>query len=89
MTPERIVIEIAGWSGMVIILAAYLLLSADRIDGRSRLYQWMNVVGAICFILNSGYKGAMPSATLNVAWAGIGLYTLWSVRGRGLKGVGE
>ncbi|MDB5681714.1 MAG: hypothetical protein JWO16_1519, partial [Sphingomonas bacterium] len=43
-------------------------------------YQWMNVVGAACFILNSGYNGAIPSATLNVAWAAIGLHTLWRVR---------
>jgi hypothetical protein len=82
MTPERIVIETIGWSGMVLILAAYILLSIGRIDGRSRAYQWMNVVGAACFVLNSGYNGAIPSATLNVAWAGIGLYTLWRVRQR-------
>ena len=82
MTPERIIIETIGWGGMVLILAAYVLLSMGRIDGRSRAYQWMNVVGAACFVLNSGYNGAIPSATLNVAWAAIGLYTLWRVRRR-------
>ena len=80
MTPTRIVIESIGWTGMALILAAYVLLSMGRMDGRSRAYQWMNVIGAACFILNSGYNGAIPSATLNVAWAGIGLYTLWRVR---------
>ncbi|MEO5493600.1 MAG: hypothetical protein ABIR08_06200 [Sphingomonas sp.] len=80
MTTERIIVEIVGWGGMVLILAAYVLLSIGRIDGRSRAYQWMNVVGAACFIVNSGYNGAIPSATLNVAWAAIGLYTLWRVR---------
>ncbi|MDB5679981.1 hypothetical protein [Sphingomonas bacterium] len=82
MTTTRIVIETIGWSGMALILAAYILLSMGRMDGRSRAYQWINVVGAICFILNSGYNGAIPSATLNVAWAVIGLYTLWRVRQR-------
>ncbi|QDZ07846.1 hypothetical protein FPZ24_10410 [Sphingomonas panacisoli] len=85
MTSERIVIEIIGWGGMLLILAAYVLLSTGRIDGRSRAYQWMNVVGAACFIVNSGYNGAIPSATLNVAWAGIGLYTLWRVRRRAVE----
>ncbi|MEO5938074.1 MAG: hypothetical protein ABIQ43_03590 [Sphingomonas sp.] len=80
MTAERIAIEVAGWGGMALILAAYILLSVGRIDGRSRAYQWMNVVGAVCFILNSGYNGAIPSATLNVAWAAIGLHTLWRMR---------
>ena len=82
MTAERVFVEVIGWSGMALILAAYVLLSMGRIDGRSRAYQWMNVVGAVCFILNSGYNGAIPSATLNVAWAGIGLYTLWRLRRR-------
>ena len=82
MTTERIAIEIIGWGGMALILVAYILLSTGRIEGRSRAYQWMNVVGALCFIINSGYNGAIPSATLNVAWAAIGLYTLWQVRRR-------
>jgi len=86
MTIERIIVEIVGWSGMVLILAAYVLLSTGRLGGRSRVYQWMNVVGAACFIVNSGYNGAIPSATLNVAWAGIGLYTLWRVGRRAVEG---
>ncbi|MBN8814421.1 MAG: hypothetical protein J0J06_03115 [Sphingomonas sp.] len=82
MTAERIGIEIIGWGGMALILVAYVLLSSGRIDGRSSAYQWMNVIGAVCFIINSGYNGAIPSATLNVAWAAIGLHTLWRVRQR-------
>ncbi len=83
MTPERILIEAIGWTGAVTILVAYLLLSSGRLTGQSRLYQWMNVVGAACFILNSGYNHAFPSAVLNVVWAAIGLYTLWAIRRRG------
>ncbi len=79
MTLQRILLESIGWTGAVVILAAYVMLSLGRLDGRSRGYQWMNVVGAICFIVNSGYNGAIPSATLNIVWAGIGLYTLWRV----------
>ena len=79
MSLERILIESIGWIGAGLILAAYILLSNGRLDGRSRPYQWMNVVGASCFILNSGYNGAIPSAVLNVVWAMIGLYTLWQI----------
>ncbi len=82
MTTERIIVETIGWGGMALILVAYILLSTGRLDGRSRAYQWMNVVGAACFIVNSGYNGAIPSATLNVAWAAIGLHTLWRIRQR-------
>jgi hypothetical protein len=79
MSAEVIIIEIIGWAAAAIILAAYILLSLGRLEGRSYLYQWMNVVGAGGFIVNSGYNGAIPSAVLNVIWAAMGLFTLWSV----------
>lgn len=79
MTLERVLIEVTGWAGAALILAAYLLLSSGRLTGQSRLYQWMNVVGAACFIVNSGWNGAIPSATLNVVWLLIGAATLWRI----------
>lgn len=72
-------IEIIGWLAAAIILASYILLSLGRLDARGYVYQWMNVIGAGGFVLNSGYNGAMPSAGLNVVWALMGLFTLWSV----------
>lgn len=39
----------------------------------------MNVVGAAGFVVNSGANQAYPSAALNVIWAGIGLFALWSI----------
>jgi hypothetical protein len=73
-------IEVVGWIGALLILGAYILLSTGRLDGRSRAYQWMNVVGAAGFVVNSGWNGAMPSAVLNVIWMGMGFLTLWQVR---------
>ncbi|MCH4891931.1 hypothetical protein GO308_02245 [Sphingomonas sp. SFZ2018-12] len=73
-------IEVAGWAGAVLILIAYGLLSAGRLDGRSPVYQWMNVVGASGFLVNGWWHGALPSATLNLIWMGIGLAALWRLR---------
>ena len=78
-----ILIDIIGWSAAAIILASYVLLSLGRLAAHSRAYQWMNVLGAAGFVLNSGYKGAMPSAALNVVWAGMGLFALWRIARRG------
>ena len=61
---------------MLLILGAYALLTAGKLDARSPAYQWMNVVGAAGFIVNSGWNGAIPSAALNVVWMGIGIYAL-------------
>ncbi len=85
MTLEEILIEAAGWTGAALILGGYVLLSMGKMNGRGRAYQWMNVIGAAGFIINSGYNGAIPSVAINVIWIGIGLFTLWQVR-RGAKG---
>jgi hypothetical protein len=65
--------EIVGWIGAVLILGAYAMLTAGKLQAKSIPYQAMNVVGALGFIVNSGWNGAIPSAALNVVWAGIGL----------------
>ena len=80
MSAEVIAIETIGWAAAVLILVAYVLLSLGKLQPRGYLYQWMNVVGATGFVINSGYNGALPSAGLNIIWAAIGLFTLWNVR---------
>lgn len=72
-------IEVVGWAAAVTILVSYLLVSMGRLGGQSRLFQWMNVLGAGGFILNSGWHGALPSAALNIAWAAIGIWALWRI----------
>ena len=62
------------------ILAAYLLVSMGKVTGQSPLYQWMNIVGAAGFVINSGVHGAVPSAALNIVWLGIGAVALARLR---------
>jgi hypothetical protein len=75
-------VDIVGWLGAGLILGAYALLTAGKIDAKSYAYQGMNVVGALGFIANGWWYGAMPSAVLNVIWAGIGLFALGRIRAR-------
>jgi hypothetical protein len=82
MTPAELAIEVIGWVAALLILAAYALLTAGKLKADDRAYQWMNVLGAAGFILNSGWNGAIPSATLNIVWAGIGLVALWRIAHR-------
>jgi hypothetical protein len=69
-------IAIAGWSGTVLVLGSYALISAGKLQPRSALYQWMNLVGAIGLALNSGWNGAWPSAGLNIVWLAIALIAM-------------
>jgi hypothetical protein len=69
-------IDLCGWMAVLLILGSYGLLSFGKISGRSQIYQWMNVLGALGFVVNCSWKGAWPSAALNVAWMGIAVYAL-------------
>jgi hypothetical protein len=70
-------IETVGWVAAAMMLLAYLLLTMGKITGRSNLYQWLNVLSGAGFIVNSGWNGAYPSASINVVWVAIGLYGLF------------
>ena len=76
MSTTELLVEAAGWAGAALILLAYLLLSLGRLTGQSALYQGMNVAGAAGFVINGWWHGALPSASLNVAWALIGAFAL-------------
>jgi hypothetical protein len=75
-----LLVDIVGWIGAALILGAYALLTAGKVAPRSVTYQGMNVVGALGFIANGWWHGAMPSAVLNVIWAGIGIFALVQLR---------
>jgi hypothetical protein len=79
VTAVELAVEIAGWAGAVLILLAYLLLSAGRLTGQSLVYQGMNVVGASGFVINGWWHGALPSAALNVLWLLIGAIASWRI----------
>ena len=79
MTTAELAVEIVGWIGAILILLAYLLLSAGRLSGQSLLYQAMNVVGAAGFVVNGWWHRALPSASLNVLWLLIGAIASWRI----------
>ena len=76
--------EIAGWTGAVLVLGAYILVTLGRLTGQSPHFQWMNLAGAAGILLNGWWHGALPSATLNLIWmffAAGALWNLWRHKG--------
>jgi hypothetical protein len=78
----KLAVDLIGWTGAVLILGAYALLSAGRLKAGSLAYHLMNILGAVGFVVNSGWNGVLPSAALNVIWIGIGAYALLQRRRR-------
>ncbi len=69
-------VEIAGWSGAGILLAAYALVSLRKLTGDGNAFQIMNIVGAAGIALHSGTNRAWASVAVNLVWIAIGLAAL-------------
>ena len=69
----RLLLDVAGWIGMVSLISAYWLVSTGRLPGTSRVYQTLNVIGAAGLLANTFYYRAYPAAALNLTWLCIGV----------------
>ncbi len=79
---NTLLIDILGWIGAIGLLAAYVLISAKKVEGDSTSYQLLNLVGSFFLILNTLYYGAYPSSFLNLFWIAVALYALRKVIGK-------
>lgn len=71
--------EIAGWSGAVLILSAYLSVSMGWLKAGKR-FQVANLIGACAFIVNGAVHEAWPSVLTNVAWCLISAVAILRMR---------
>lgn len=72
--------EVAGWTGTMLLLGAYTLLSIGRLKSGAVLYQLMNVLGALGVAINGWRHGALPGVALNAVWLLVGLAALMQMR---------
>lgn len=72
-------VNIMGWIGALLLLLAYFLLVHKNLTSRSRMYQWMNIIGAFLLAINNIYLNAYPSFLTNVIWFFIGLYGIFHI----------
>jgi len=70
------ILEIIGWLGTGLILIAYFLVSIKKIEPTSKIYQLLNLFGAIGVGVNSLVHRALPSVGINLAWMLIAIYAL-------------
>lgn len=72
----KLLIDILGWTGSILYLLAYALVSAKKVEGDSLLYQGMNIVAGVLLVVYTLALGAYATTSLNAVWAAIGLFTL-------------
>ena len=72
----KLLIDILGWTGSILYLLAYALVSAKKTEGDSVVYQGMNILAGLLLVVYTLSLGAFATTGLNAVWVVIGLLTL-------------
>lgn len=72
-------IDLIGWTGAFLILLGYFLVSSKKTKGDARIYQLINLIGAICLVTNAFAKSAWPLVGLNLVWFLIAVKSLFKL----------
>jgi len=71
-----LLIDIIGWIGSAMVVAAYALNMYKRLAADSFMYYLLNIFGSACLIVNTIFHRAIPSAVVNIIWVLIALVAL-------------
>lgn len=71
--------EIIDWTGVILILLAYALMSFGFVSSHSLLYQGINVIGALAIAIPSIIKKDYEPGALNIIWAIIALISIVNI----------
>jgi hypothetical protein len=74
--PTNLLINILGWTGSILYLLAYALVSARKTEGDSLLYQGINILAGVLLVIYTLALEAYATTGLNAVWVAIGLFTL-------------
>ena len=77
--------EITGWLGSAMVVAAYAMISLWKTSPDSLVYQALNFSGSALLIIFTVYKQAYPPATVNAIWTLIALLSLVQMGVRRLR----
>ena len=72
----KLLIDVLGWTGSVLYLLAYALVSMKKAEGDSLLYQGLNIIAGVLLVVYTLSLGAYATTGLNAVWVAIGLSTL-------------
>ena len=72
--------QIIGIIGGIGIMIAYYLISTGKVDGKSRLYNLLNIVGSLLLLVNTVLHSAHASTLINIVWIVIGVRNLIKYR---------
>lgn len=76
----EIISQVIGWIGTFLIVFAYFLISTKKVDSQSRIYQILNLFGAIAVGINVLHQQAWPAFVLQIVWGIIAIMSLIKIK---------
>lgn len=74
----KILFDVLGWLGAFLFLISYFLLIIKKWKPTSVAFHITNIMGGVFVGASALYDHSFPSAFINVAWAFIAIYGLYS-----------
>ena len=74
----KMITDLAGWLGALCFLISYFLLIAKIWKSTSVVYHSFNILGGLLLTINTLYDLSYPSAFINLTWAFIAFYGLYT-----------
>ncbi len=78
----KLLIDLTGWTGSLLVILAYALNSYQYIRSDSPAFLGLNLAGGVCLIIYSMYYTAYANTFINVVWVIIALTALVRLAGR-------
>jgi hypothetical protein len=75
----KLLIDILGWIGSVLLIAAYALNSYQKIKSDSYTFLSLNIIAGIFLIIYSWYYTAFANTFINIVWVIIAVPALIKV----------
>ncbi|WP_417443789.1 CBU_0592 family membrane protein [Joostella sp.] len=68
--------NVVGWIGALFFIIAYFLLSINKLSAKNKTYHFLNIIGAICLVINGIYLSDFPNVVVNLIWGIIAIYAI-------------
>jgi hypothetical protein len=73
------ILDVVGWTGVVVYVTAYGLLSADILKANKSAYHAMNAVGALALVAYSNAVSDVPNLVVNAIWLAIASVSIFRI----------
>lgn len=74
------IFELIGWIGAILFIISYFLLSKGKLKQSEVRYHLLNLVGAICLVINAIHFRDKANILVNVVWSSIAIMAIYNYR---------